>query len=89
MIEAAWRLNADANRGPYVPVLAAVALVRRLRDAGRLTAGARTASGLFTLDDFAADFSDLNIATVTKMEPVKDPEHYGTVAFSGHAAKSA
>ena len=87
-VKATWRLNADANRGPYVPVLAAVALVRQRRDGAAVEAGARTASGLVTLADFAADFADLHIASVTTMEPVNHSEHYGSVAFSGHAAES-
>ena len=86
--KARWRLNADANRGPVVPVLATVALVRRWRDGAEFTAGARTASGLISLGDFAADFADLQIASVSTMEPVNQAEHYGTVAFSDGAAES-
>ena len=86
---ARWRLTADANRGPYVPVLAAVALVRKWRDGAATTPGARTASGLLEFDDFAADFGELGIASVKTVEPVNQTEHYGTVAFSGHAAESA
>ena len=87
-VTASWRLNADANRGPYVPVLAAMALIRKARDGGGAEPGARTAAGLLTLADFAADFDDLHIAGVTIVEPVNDPEHYGTVAFSRYAAES-
>ena len=87
-VAATWRLNADANRGPYVPVLAAVALVRKARDGAGAAPGARTAAGLLTIDEFAADFDDLSIAGVTTMEPVNVSEHYGTVAFSGYAAES-
>lgn len=88
-VAAQWRLNADSNRGPYVPVLAAVALVRLRRDEGAFIPGARTAAGLLSLDDFDADFQDLGIVTATMQEPVNLPEHYGTVAFSGRAAESA
>ena len=88
-VAARWRLNANSNRGPYVPVLAAVALVRRWRDGDAPSPGARTASGLLGLDEFAADFGDLGIASVTTVEPVNLAEHYGTVAFSGGAAESA
>ena len=84
-----WRLNADANRGPYVPVLAAVALVRRWRDGHAPAPGARTAAGLLDLDEFAADFGELGIASVMTLEPVNVAEHYGTVAFRGRAAESA
>jgi hypothetical protein len=85
---ARWRLNTDANRGPYVPVLAAVGLVRRWRDDRSPRPGARTASGLLDLQDFDSDFADLSIASVTTLEPVNTSEHYGTVAFSRHAAES-
>ena len=87
-VAATWRLNAGANRGPYVPVLAAVALVRKARDGAGSAPGARTAAGLLTLDKFAADLEELRIASVTIMEPVNHPEHYGTVAFSSYAAES-
>jgi len=89
MVTAKWRLNADSNRGPYVPVLAAVALVRRRRDGVEPAPGARNASGLLELDDFAVDLADLHITSVMTLEPVNLAEHYGTVAFSGHAAESA
>jgi len=56
-----WILNADANRGPNVPVLAAMAMVRRYRDGDRPDAGARVCSGLLKLKDFDADFARLGI----------------------------
>lgn len=88
-VAATWRLNADANRGPYVPVLAAVALVRQWRDGADRHPGARTASGLLELVDFSADLAELGITSVTTVEPVNLAEHYGTVAFSHRAAESA
>lgn len=88
-VAAMWRLNADANRGPYVPVLAAVALVRRWRDGKAPAPGARTASGSLDMDEFAADFAGLGITSVMTLEPVNLAEHYGTVAFRGRAAESA
>ncbi|WP_260482548.1 saccharopine dehydrogenase family protein [Sphingomicrobium flavum] len=57
----AWRLNADANRGPYVPVLAALALVRQWRDGVRPAAGARICSGMLDLEDFEWDFARLGL----------------------------
>jgi len=88
-VAAMWRLNAEANRGPYVPVLAAVALIRRRRDGAAFAPGAGTASGLLGLDDFTTDFAALGIAGVMTVEPVNVAEHYGTVAFTGRAAESA
>lgn len=43
----------------------------------------------FAAVQLRADLADLHIASVTTMEPVNLPEHYGTVAFSGRAAESA
>jgi len=60
---AAWRLNAEANRGPYVPVLAAVALARRWRDAKQPGEGAHICSGILTIDDFQSDFGAIGLET--------------------------
>lgn len=59
-----WLLEADANRGPYVPILAALAMVRRRRDQGRERAGAAVCSGFLSLADFRADFADLQLCTI-------------------------
>lgn len=58
-----WRLDADADRGPYVPVLAALAMIRRWRDGRRPEAGAGACSGMLSLGEFAGDFAALGIAT--------------------------
>jgi hypothetical protein len=50
-VTAEWRLQADAGRGPDVPVLAAVALLRRARDSG-LPKGAQPCSGILAMEDF-------------------------------------
>ncbi|MEM7703715.1 MAG: saccharopine dehydrogenase NADP-binding domain-containing protein [Pseudomonadota bacterium] len=68
-----WFLNADANRGPNVPTLAALAMLRRYRDGERPAPGARVCSGMLTLDDFSADFSRLGIMQQTydeKLAPI-------------------
>lgn len=57
---ARWTLDASGNRGPYVPVLACVALLRRWRDA-EPSAGAGPCVGMLRLADFDADFTDLAI----------------------------
>ncbi len=64
-VTAEWRLNADANRGPYVPVLAAVAMVRKWQDGQRPPPGAHVCSGLLSLQEYDADFAALGIATRT------------------------
>lgn len=60
---ARWTLRADGNRGPYVPVLAALAMLRRFRDGNAPEPGARACAGLLTAAEFAADFAALGIET--------------------------
>ena len=57
-----WWLRADNVSGPHVPVLPALATLRALSER-RIGAGARSCTGFLTLDDFAADFARLGIAT--------------------------
>ncbi len=67
---ARWSLRAESGMGPYVPTLAALALVRRIRD-GRLSfRGADPCTGILTLADFEADFARLGIATATEIRPL-------------------
>jgi hypothetical protein len=61
--KARWWLRATGGRGPHVPTLPALALVRRLRDGSGLEPGARACVGMLALDDFAADFARLGIET--------------------------
>jgi len=61
-VQRQWRLDAEANRGPYVPVLAALAMVRRWRDGKRPAAGAQACSGMLKLSDFEADLGALGLA---------------------------
>ncbi|KTE05845.1 saccharopine dehydrogenase family protein [Sphingopyxis sp. H115] len=62
-VEARWTLRADGNRGPYVPTLAALALLRRFRDGSPPPAGARPCTGILTLAETETDFARLGIAT--------------------------
>ncbi len=59
---ARWTLQADANRGPYVPTLAALVLARKLRDEDGFPAGAAACSGMIRLSDFYVDFDRHGIA---------------------------
>lgn len=61
---ARWTLMAAGNRGPFIPTLAALALIRRFRDGPQPTLGARACIGELTLGDFAGDFAALGIETV-------------------------
>jgi len=60
-VERRWLLKADANHGPYVPVLAALAMIRRFRDRTGPEAGAGACSGILAIEDFASDLQALGI----------------------------
>lgn len=60
---ARWTLHADGNRGPYVPTLAALAMLRRFRDGQAPEPGARPCAGMLSLAESADDFAALGIAT--------------------------
>lgn len=65
-VGARWTLRADGNRGPHVPTLAALAMVRRLRDGRAPEPGARACAGILSLAEFADDFAALGITTVVE-----------------------
>lgn len=75
-----WVLEADANRGPYVPVLAALAMIRRQRDGVAEAPGARACSGMLGFDEFEADFAKLGMR-----HRVLD-EHGAQIAFDSREA---
>jgi hypothetical protein len=56
-----WVLMAGSGDGPYVPTLAASALVRKLAAGVPLEPGARSCMGLLTLQDFAVEAQGLDI----------------------------
>ena len=56
-----WVLMAGSGDGPYVPTLAASALVRKLAAGVPLEPGARPCMGLLTLQDFSAEAQGLDI----------------------------
>jgi saccharopine dehydrogenase-like NADP-dependent oxidoreductase len=65
MIVARWSLLAEQNSGPNVPVAAAAALIRALRD-GQVTAvGAQACTGLLACDAILRELSALPISTRT------------------------
>jgi hypothetical protein len=57
----AWHLVATGGDGPFVPTLAAAALVRRLKTGTEGLVGARPCTGILTLDDFAQEARGLRI----------------------------
>lgn len=58
-----WQLVATHGDGPYVPTLAASALVRKIHSGRQAFAGAMPCVGLLTLEDFAIEMRNLKITT--------------------------
>jgi len=63
-----WTLDATANLGPYVPVIPALALIRRLRDGWKPEPGAYPCSGFLTLDGLGRLLDELGIDHSTTAE---------------------
>jgi len=62
-----WSLIAGAGDGPYVPAVPAAILCRSLSE-DEVPPGARACLGAFSLEDFSAAVSHLNVSTVTWQE---------------------
>lgn len=60
-VDARWSLAANGNRGPFVPVLAALCMIRRFRDGWPPEAGAHVCAGLLGLNEFEEDMARLGI----------------------------
>jgi hypothetical protein len=58
-----WELQATFGDGPFVPTLAAAALVQKLASGVLSTVGAKPCIGLLTLDELTQEASGLNITT--------------------------
>ena len=56
-----WHLVATEGDGPYVPTLAAAALIRKLTEGEKPSSGARPCLGMLTLVDFAQELDGLSI----------------------------
>ncbi|WP_209347965.1 saccharopine dehydrogenase NADP-binding domain-containing protein [Pontixanthobacter sp. CEM42] len=70
-------LHASANRGPNVPILAVVALIRRFRDGDIPAPGARACSGILHLAEFEDLFAELGIKVEFYEQPMQgDVEHF-------------
>lgn len=59
--KARWSLDATTNLGPYVPVLPALALIRRMRDGLKPEPGARPCSGILALEDLERLMDEIGI----------------------------
>lgn len=64
-----WSLAAHDGHGPYIPTIASALLVKRLAKGDGPPPGARPCFGLFTLDEFLAEVSDLQISSATTIRP--------------------
>ncbi len=64
-----WYLIANDSDGPYIPATPSVVLVRKLLDGTLKGVGAMPCIGLFTLNEFMDEVSDLNIQSYTS-EPL-------------------
>lgn len=71
-VERRWTLIAEAGDGPEIPALAAVLLAEAAAD-GTLTAGARDAGGLLTLDAFEPLFATLSLRHELGEAPLPPP----------------
>ena len=60
-IESRWTLLADANRGPNVPILAALAMIRRFRDGWGPVPGAHVCAGILGFNEFESDMARLGM----------------------------
>lgn len=61
-VSAQWNLDATTSLGPLVPVIPALALIRRRRDGWTPEPGAYPCSGLLTLAEIEAALDELGIA---------------------------
>jgi saccharopine dehydrogenase-like NADP-dependent oxidoreductase len=61
-----WTLIARSGDGPYVPAMAAVILAKRLAEGSGPAPGAQPCFALFTLADFEAEATDLDITFHTR-----------------------
>ncbi|HEX7758693.1 MAG TPA: DUF4166 domain-containing protein [Caulobacteraceae bacterium] len=58
-----WMLTAEGDDGPFIPAMAAAAVIRRMLAGGHPTAGARPATQELDLDDFHPLFAARRITT--------------------------
>lgn len=85
-VERCWVLHADSNRGPYVPVLAALALIRRFRDGCGPPAGAHVCAGMLAFDDFASDMATLGMAHWMEGEDGPPSNNFASLLLQRNAA---
>lgn len=62
-VQRSWQLTANGARGPYIPAIAAAAVVRRVSAGESPAAGARPATREISMKDFNRYFASLGIRT--------------------------
>ena len=67
-VRAVWSLDATANLGPLVPVLAALAFIRRIRGGWTPERGAYPCSGVITLAEFEQLLDGIGLRHSTRIE---------------------
>jgi hypothetical protein len=71
-IERSWHLLAEGEDGPFIPSMAAAAVVRHCLLGRRPRAGARVATGELEVADYEALFAQRRISTGRRQLPVAD-----------------
>jgi hypothetical protein len=77
---------AEADDGPFVPAMAAAAIIRRILDGRRPAAGARAGTGDVQLADYEAQFASRRIFAGVREEitpPLRLYRHILATAFDG------
>ncbi len=63
-----WTLCAENGVGPYIPTIAAIILAKKLINSSPTTRGAQPCLGMFTLDEFDHEISQLDIYHTTEVD---------------------
>ncbi|WP_349437670.1 DUF4166 domain-containing protein [Pararhizobium sp. A13] len=71
-LERSWHLIAKGDDGPFIPAMAAEAIIRHWLAGDKAEAGARAAAGELTLSDFEPLFSRFSIRTGIRDESAAD-----------------
>ncbi len=64
-----WTLIADSGHGPWIPILPALVLARKIRDHGPEQSGAFACMGFMDLAEFEATITDFDIETEISEQP--------------------
>lgn len=71
-VERSWHLLAEGDDGPFIPSMAAAAIVRKCLDGRRPAPGARAATTDLELEDYALFFGNLDIRSGTRDDTPSD-----------------